>query len=100
MIRRPPRSTLFPYTTLFRAHGIGGNRGADHRGGGGVANPPQGAGGSRGDGRSHPATKRAGGNGQGAEDWGCVVRPLGGAGTGTGGKGSVSVDRASPKQWT
>src|SRR2546427_3976905 len=25
MIRRPPRSTLFPYTTLFRSH-----RGADH----------------------------------------------------------------------
>src|SRR3712207_8263899 len=25
MIRRPPRSTLFPYTTLFRSH-------ADHRG--------------------------------------------------------------------
>src|ERR1041385_9330741 len=25
MIRRPPRSTLFPYTTLFRSH--------DHRGG-------------------------------------------------------------------
>src|SRR2546429_7333930 len=25
MIRRPPRSTLFPYTTLFRSHlGIGG----------------------------------------------------------------------------
>src|SRR3712207_8206614 len=25
MIRRPPRSTLFPYTTLFRsAHGAGG----------------------------------------------------------------------------
>src|SRR5476651_663734 len=23
MIRRPPRSTLFPYTTLFRSHGIG-----------------------------------------------------------------------------
>src|SRR3712207_9520123 len=22
MIRRPPRSTLFPYTTLFRSHGI------------------------------------------------------------------------------
>ncbi len=21
MIRRPPRSTLFPYTTLFRSHG-------------------------------------------------------------------------------
>src|SRR2546427_6842042 len=23
MIRRPPRSTLFPYTTLFRSHGFG-----------------------------------------------------------------------------
>src|SRR5690625_8025076 len=23
MIRRPPRSTLFPYTTLFRSHGNG-----------------------------------------------------------------------------
>src|SRR3712207_7328895 len=25
MIRRPPRSTLFPYTTLFRSDHIGGN---------------------------------------------------------------------------
>src|SRR3712207_7037616 len=24
MIRRPPRSTLFPYTTLFRSHAKGG----------------------------------------------------------------------------
>src|SRR2546430_11393420 len=24
MIRRPPRSTLFPYTTLFRSGGFGG----------------------------------------------------------------------------
>src|SRR2546430_4064205 len=24
MIRRPPRSTLFPYTTLFRSHGRAG----------------------------------------------------------------------------
>src|SRR5256885_13763452 len=24
MIRRPPRSTLFPYTTLFRSHGGNG----------------------------------------------------------------------------
>src|SRR3989454_7487404 len=23
MIRRPPRSTLFPYTTLFRSHQVG-----------------------------------------------------------------------------
>src|SRR2546430_11670841 len=44
MIRRPPRSTLFPYTTLFRSRGLrlrvtavrakfkfGGNRTAEHR---------------------------------------------------------------------
>src|SRR2546426_7512412 len=37
MIRRPPRSTLFPYTTLFRSHlrveppGQLGGRGAVHR---------------------------------------------------------------------
>src|SRR5256885_2968233 len=30
MIRRPPRSTLFPYTTLFRSSGGGGRR--DERG--------------------------------------------------------------------
>src|SRR3712207_7265526 len=27
MIRRPPRSTLFPYTTLFRSHEQGGDEG-------------------------------------------------------------------------
>src|SRR5256885_5979544 len=26
MIRRPPRSTLFPYTTLFRSRGVRGAR--------------------------------------------------------------------------
>src|SRR3712207_8716164 len=26
MIRRPPRSTLFPYTTLFRSHGCAVDR--------------------------------------------------------------------------
>src|SRR2546422_8508739 len=40
MIRRPPRSTLFPYTTLFRSDGRG-----RHRDGGG---PAEGAGGSDG----------------------------------------------------
>src|SRR5258708_9167751 len=44
MIRRPPRSTLFPYTTLFRSAGQGG------------------AGQARGDGalrgRQHPAQRR------------------------------------------
>src|SRR2546427_1776260 len=29
MIRRPPRSTLFPYTTLFRSTGLGLMRGKD-----------------------------------------------------------------------
>src|SRR2546422_8233470 len=45
MIRRPPRSTLFPYTTLFRSHGVarlhagpahvvgGDSERLDHRGG-------------------------------------------------------------------
>src|SRR5205809_1489744 len=29
MIRPPPRSTLFPYTTLFRSHAAGGRAGGD-----------------------------------------------------------------------
>src|SRR2546430_11863481 len=37
MIRRPPRSTLFPYTTLFRSHKtLGGPRG-----GGILTNTPE-----------------------------------------------------------
>src|SRR5688572_32485089 len=32
MIRRPPRSTLFPYTTLFRSRGREGARLRRHRG--------------------------------------------------------------------
>src|SRR5215467_744182 len=31
MIRRPPRSTLFPYTTLFRSHRQGIQQAAHHR---------------------------------------------------------------------
>src|ERR1035438_5018962 len=30
MIRRPPRSTLFPYTTLFRSHGGQAGRASRH----------------------------------------------------------------------
>src|SRR3712207_8780432 len=37
MIRRPPRSTLFPYTTLFRSHGGVLRRLAHARGVGGGA---------------------------------------------------------------
>src|SRR3712207_9009307 len=29
MIRRPPRSTLFPYTTLFRSEGVNPKKGAE-----------------------------------------------------------------------
>src|SRR2546425_1938543 len=44
MIRRPPRSTLFPYTTLFRSRGRRGGAMPDARGGGGA--------------RSHHTTER------------------------------------------
>src|SRR2546430_15670549 len=45
MIRRPPRSTLFPYTTLFRSHlrgalGLGGDSGDGD--GGGIAREDRG----------------------------------------------------------
>src|SRR2546426_9021848 len=46
MIRRPPRSTLFPYTTLFRSHAVPAPRSSVPVGGGhtvicqqGVARP-------------------------------------------------------------
>src|SRR5256885_12047014 len=44
MIRRPPRSTLFPYTTLFRsyrsAHAVGvEERRRNRRAGGSIPNP-------------------------------------------------------------
>src|SRR3712207_7485317 len=64
MIRRPPRSTLFPYTTLFRSHQGGARRAprALHAGagGGGGAAPdgraPRGdLGEERGAGRRRPA---------------------------------------------
>src|SRR5438552_14686803 len=31
MTRRPPRSTLFPYTTLFRSRGVQPDHGAEER---------------------------------------------------------------------
>src|SRR3712207_7035911 len=63
MIRRPPRSTLFPYTTLFRSQVEHGAGGAD---GGGTV--PPGAGddaqrrdGDEGDGSGGERAGRAGG---------------------------------------
>src|SRR3989442_8308431 len=40
MIRRPPRSTLFPYTTLFRSHAAGGRTGCTNRQGRGSREIP------------------------------------------------------------
>src|SRR4051794_41460595 len=48
MIRRPPRSTLFPYTTLFRS----GRRSGHQR------RPRLGAGGRAGDDRAAPGLRR------------------------------------------
>src|SRR3712207_7039082 len=42
MIRRPPRSTLFPYTTLFRSP-RDGEEGPSHEGGEGRERDPRGA---------------------------------------------------------
>src|SRR2546425_7968939 len=52
MIRRPPRSTLFPYTTLFRSRWPGGGRGRAPR-----RSPPRAA--RAGCRRSRPALRRS-----------------------------------------
>src|SRR2546422_5965085 len=54
MIRRPPRSTLFPYTTLFRSHGPPHGRRQPRR----VARPPGRA--ARGGALRHPHLLRRG----------------------------------------
>src|SRR3712207_6849462 len=41
MIRRPPRSTLFPYTTLFRSRGASPRRSEEVAGRGARADTPQ-----------------------------------------------------------
>src|SRR3712207_7160404 len=67
MIRRPPRSTLFPYTTLFRSGGggsgggEGGHGGGDRGEGAQLPQPHRPAGGARGLGRG------GGRGGQGAQ---------------------------------
>src|SRR3712207_8869967 len=53
MIRRPPRSTLFPYTTLFRSHG---NVASRSRGGCGAWGPARSSLGRR---THRPARSRA-----------------------------------------
>src|SRR2546430_7598295 len=74
MIRRPPRSTLFPYTTLFRSRRAG--RGAPHRRAVPAASrvrpdallrglPPRGRDGGAGPGRAAVPPEEAGGAGNG-----------------------------------
>src|SRR5256885_8948157 len=41
MIRRPPRSTLFPYTTLFRSHQAGRHGGGGRAASGGLSRDDQ-----------------------------------------------------------
>src|SRR5260221_1866607 len=60
MIRRPPRSTLFPYTTLFRS---------DCGGGGGGSGGASGAGGVGGSGGASGAGGVGGAGGAGAFAW-------------------------------
>src|SRR3712207_8401032 len=55
MIRRPPRSTLFPYTTLFRSQGPGVAAGPDHP----PRRRPPHAAGAEGPGRGRPRPRAA-----------------------------------------
>src|SRR3712207_8831873 len=70
MIRRPPRSTLFPYTTLFRSQGERGDRGnaAAGRAGGTVAGAGGGRCGARGRGAGRQGGNRGGRNADGVAD--------------------------------
>src|SRR3712207_8273290 len=58
MIRRPPRSTLFPYTTLFRSH-HGRLQCLSSRGRKGAGGLPRRRGGGRG-GAARPGVRREG----------------------------------------
>src|SRR2546422_10953874 len=61
MIRRPPRSTLFPYTTLFRSHAgerAGGDVGDQQCGGGHGERQRAGERGGGGDGDDHGHERR------------------------------------------
>src|SRR5256885_13336005 len=67
MIRRPPRSTLFPYTTLFRSQHGGGLRALPRgrRAGSGRGRAPGGSGGCRVARRAELRLPRARGGGRG-----------------------------------
>src|SRR2546425_2623425 len=60
MIRRPPRSTLFPYTTLFRSSGDGGVWDGQEDGGDGGGDVPQAPGRGAGGGQRGAVAARRG----------------------------------------
>src|SRR5439155_19019646 len=66
LIRPPPRSTLFPYTTLFRSRGVRAYRGDHRRPEGRRAHPRQPAGLRPGDRRVQRAGARGGDAGRAA----------------------------------
>src|SRR3989449_361250 len=99
MIRRPPRSTLFPYTTLFRSGGGAGGEGgrvAAHGGDGRVLGDGHGGGGGAG-GAFRGGTRLDSRHGCVGDPGGCGVADrasldLGGAGeraAGEGGGGGI-----------
>src|SRR3712207_8574595 len=73
MIRRPPRSTLFPYTTLFRSVGaapqVGDAEVLARLGDDGALRCAAGAGGGRRRGGRARAGEPGGGGGRGPVDW-------------------------------
>src|SRR2546422_11764670 len=73
MIRRPPRSTLFPYTTLFRSHAERGTKAAsgDQCDGGDARDPP-----NTGR-RSSPPGRKPGAGSEREPDRRKIERPLG-----------------------
>src|SRR2546426_5264832 len=64
MIRRPPRSTLFPYTTLFRSHDAQGDRYEDDRRQRDPGEVPD----QEADGGRRVVLERKGGDGNGGDD--------------------------------
>src|SRR3712207_7700155 len=85
MIRRPPRSTLFPYTTLFRSHGCRGGRCS---------------GGRRGNGDGvRPSRRHRGLRGAGRDGRGCRRRSGGRRRRGGGGRSEEHTSELQSRQY-
>src|SRR2546425_11452272 len=100
MIRRPPRSTLFPYTTLFRSQPLGGAGGTGELR---VRKEWQGdrvdaARRSHGRGRDLDGNPRLLQHQRAAARRGWGVRPLGPASSPAGGRAEEQIGRASCRE--